>query len=64
MNRQDLADQPEGRQNHDVDSWVGIKPEQMLVDNDVAAAGWIEETGVGDDVHAQQDQRACQDWRG
>ena len=59
----DLADQPESRQNHDVNGWVRIEPEQMLVNNDIAAESGIEESCVRNDVKAEQDKCACQNRR-
>ena len=63
MNRQDLAHQAEGGQHHDVNRRVGVEPEQVLINHHVAAQGRVEEAGVGNDVKAQQDQRAGQHWR-
>src|SRR3546814_3145368 len=41
--RHDVADDAEGRQDHDVDLGVPEEPEQVLEQNRVAAAGRIEE---------------------
>jgi hypothetical protein len=41
--RDDLADHSEARKDHDVDLGVAEEPEQMLVENRVAAAAGIEE---------------------
>ena len=38
-----LADDAEARQNHDVDSWVRVEPEDVLVDERVAATSDREE---------------------
>ena len=41
--RDDLADDPHGGQYHDVDGRVGIHPEEVLVQDRVAALGGVEE---------------------
>ena len=37
LHRQDLGDDPEARQHHDVDGRVGVEPEDVLVHQHVAA---------------------------
>ena len=63
MNGQDLTDQPEGRQNHDVNRRVRVKPEQVLINNNIAPEGGIEKSCVGNDVEAQKHQCARQNRR-
>ena len=65
--RHDLADDAEGRQDHDVDLGVTEEPEQMLEQDRVAAAGRIEERraevavgqqhGDGTGQHRQRQQQ-------
>src|SRR4029077_12254785 len=52
----DFADDAHGRQNHDVDSGMGIKPEQVLEENGVAAELGIEEAQVEHALHAGEEQ--------
>ena len=40
-----------------------MKPEQVLVDNNIAAQYWVEKAGVGHDVETQQHQGSRQDRR-
>ena len=63
MNRQDFAHQAKGRQDHDVNGWVGIEPEQMLVNHHIASQGGIEEACMGNDVETQQHQCSRQNRR-
>ena len=49
-----FTDQPEGWQHHDIDSGVGIEPKKVLINNYVSAHRWIEKSGVGNDVEAEQ----------
>jgi hypothetical protein len=60
MNRKDFAHQAKGWQYHDVNSWMGVKPEKMLVDNRIAPHGRVEKACMGNDVKTEQDQGACQ----
>jgi len=53
-----VGDDAEGRQNHDVDFWVAKKPEQMLEQHRVAAAGRFEEGGAEIAVHDQHGDSA------
>ena len=39
---------------------MGIEPEQMLVNHNIAAERWIEKSGVSNDVEAEKHQGACQ----
>ena len=50
MHRQNFTHQAKGWQHHDVDRRVGIEPEQMLVNNNIAAQYWVEKAGVSNDV--------------
>src|SRR5438132_2620714 len=61
----DFADHPHGRQNHDVDGRMGIKPEEMLEENRIAAEGGIEDPQVenafgGDQRQDDGDDRSSQ----
>src|SRR6266853_1998768 len=51
-----FADYPHGRQNHDVNGGMGVKPEQMLEENGVAAKLRIEEAQVKHALHAGEQQ--------
>ena len=62
--RQDLGDDPEGRQDQDVDLGVAEDPEQVLPEDRVAAAGGHEEVGPEGPVDHQQDQRDRDDREG
>ena len=46
VGRDDLGDDPEAGQDHDVDGGVGVEPEDVLVADDVAAGGGLEEVGA------------------
>src|SRR5882672_1622160 len=52
----DFADDAHGRQNHDVDGGMGVKPEQVLEENRVAAELRIEEAEVKHALHASEQQ--------
>jgi hypothetical protein len=46
VGRDDLADDPEARQHHDVDGRVRVEPEDVLVHEHVAARLVVEEVGL------------------
>src|SRR6266404_3906509 len=50
----DFADDAHGRQNHDVDGRMRVKPEQVLEENGVAAKLRIEEAEVKHALHASE----------
>ena len=52
----DFADDAHGRQNHDVDGGMGVKPKQVLEENGVAAKLRIEEAEVKHALHASKQQ--------
>src|SRR5882762_7946318 len=52
----DFADDAHGRQNHDVDGGMGVKPEQVLEENRVAAKLGVEEAQVKHALHASEQQ--------
>ena len=58
--RHDVADDAEGRQDHDVDFGVAEEPEQVLEQDRVAAAGRIEEGRAEVAVGQQHGDRAGQ----
>ena len=58
--RDHVADDPEARQDHDVDFWVAEEPEQVLEQHRIAAAGRIEERGAEIAVADQHGDRAGQ----
>src|SRR5258708_39221345 len=43
-----FTDNAHGGQNHDVNDWVRIKPEEMMEENRIATQGRIEETEMED----------------
>ena len=59
--RDDVADDAEGRQDHDVDFGVAEEPEQVLEQDRIAAAGRIEEGGAEVAVRQQHGDGAGQD---
>ena len=58
--RDHVADDPERRQDHDVDLGVAEEPEQVLEQHRVAAAGRVEERGAEIAVADQHRDRAGQ----
>src|SRR6266404_2500009 len=52
----DFADDAHGRQNHDVDGRMRVKPKQVLEENGVAAKLRIEEAEVKHALHASEQQ--------
>src|SRR5882762_5060744 len=52
----DFADNAHGRQNHDVDGGMRVKPEQVLEEDGVAAELRIEEAEVKHALHASEQQ--------
>src|SRR5882672_3981570 len=52
----DFADNTHGRQNHDVNGGMGVKPKQVLEENGVAAKLRIEEAEVKHALHAGEQQ--------
>jgi hypothetical protein len=55
-----LADDAEGRQDHDVDLGVTEEPEDVLVHDGVTAAGRVEEGGTEVTVGQRHGDGACQ----
>ena len=41
-----VTDNPEGRENHDIDRGMAVKPEEMLKRDRVAVVLWIENSDV------------------
>ena len=56
--RDDLGDDPEAGQHHDVDGRVAVEPEDVLVAEHVAAALGDEEVRVHDPVEHHEELRA------
>src|SRR6266849_6391279 len=54
--RYDLADHAHGRQNHDVNGRMRIKPEEVLEENRIATQGGIEESEVEHALQAGEQQ--------
>ena len=52
-----FADNAEGRQNHDVDSWVTVEPKEVFIGNRVAVEFRIEDPDVHRSLGDQQQQR-------
>jgi hypothetical protein len=66
VGRDDLGDDPEAGQHHDVDGRVRVEPEDVLVADDVAAPGELEELGAdgaveGDHELGAGDEGGCGD---
>ena len=64
MGRYDLRDDPEPGQHHDVDSRVGVEPEDVLVAQHVAAVQHLEEVGVEGAVEQDHELDAGDEGRG
>ena len=62
--RDDLRDDPHGRQDHDVDRRVGVDPEEVLVQERVAAAGRVEKAGAEHPFGHDQNKGDAEDRRG
>jgi hypothetical protein len=62
--RDDLRHDPEGREDQDVDLRVTEDPEQVLPQQRIRSLGDVEEVGVEQAVHHQQDQRHRDDRQG
>ena len=60
----DLAHDAHGGQDHDVHGRVRVEPEEVLEEDRVAAVGRIENAGVEQPFHDQQQQRDRQHGRG
>ena len=58
LGRDDLGDDPEAGQDHDVDGRVRVEPEDVLVGDDVAVEGGIEEARAERAVEQHQELRA------
>ncbi len=61
--RDDLADHPETREDHDVNLGVTEEPEQMLVEHRIAAAGGIEEGGAEIAIGQQHRDSGGEHWQ-
>ena len=64
VGRDDLADDPEARQHHDVDGRVRVEPEDVLVHQHVAARRRVEEVGADRAVEQHEELRAGDERRG
>ena len=62
--RDHLGHDPHGGQDHDVDRRVGVEPEEVLVEDGVAARAGVEEPEPPPVVDADQEQRDAQHRRG
>src|SRR3546814_13303101 len=62
--RHDVADDAEGRQDHDVDLGVPEEPEQVLEQNRVAAAGRVEERSAEIEVGEQPVRKSVVEGKG
>ena len=62
MHRQYFANQAKSWQHHNINSWVGIEPEKVLIYHNISPKGGVEKAGVGNYVEAQQNQSARQHW--
>ena len=60
MHGENFADQSEGWQHHDVYSWMRIKPEKVLINNDISTQPWIEESCVSNNVKAEKYEGSSQ----
>jgi len=61
---EDLRDDAHGRQDHDVDGRMRVDPEQVLVQERVAALGRIEQADAEQPLQEDQQHRDPQDGRG
>jgi hypothetical protein len=64
VRRDDLADDPEPGQHHDVDGRVRVEPEDVLVHDHVAAGARIEEVRVQGAVEQHEELRPRDERRG
>src|SRR5277367_1154016 len=53
----DFADHTHGRQNHDVHGRMGVKPEEVLEENRVAAESRVEEAEVQAALETDEEER-------
>ena len=53
----ELADNSHGGKNHDVHRRMAIEPEEVLIQNRIAAHGWIKNSNVERALHHEQEQR-------
>src|ERR1019366_5272465 len=60
--RDKLADDGHTRQNHNVNSRMGVEPEEVLEQYRIATDLRIENTDVKDPLEHQENQRDPQDW--
>ena len=58
VNRKDFAHQAKGRQHHDVNRWVRIKPEKVLVNDNISSHSRIEKTRMSNNIEAQHNECA------
>ena len=58
LHRDDLGDDPEAGQHHDVDGGVRVEPEDVLIAEHVAAVSRLEEVRVQDAVEHDEELRA------
>ena len=59
----DLADNSHARQDHDVDSRMGVEPEHVLEEHGIAAQFGIETTNMKAALQGQKNERNGQDRR-
>ena len=59
-----MANNPEGRQNHNIYFRMPKEPEQVQEQNWIAAALWNKEGGTEISVCQQHGNRSCQYWNG
>ena len=52
MNRKDFTHQAKCWQHHDIDRWMRVKPEEVLIDNNVSAHSRIKESRMRNDIEA------------
>ena len=57
-----MADDAEGRQNHDVDLRVAEEPEDVLVHHRIAAASGVEKAGAKVAICQRHGDGASQHW--
>ena len=63
MHADELADDSHGGKNHDVHRGMAVEPEEVLIQNWIAAHGWIKDSNVERALHNEQQQRDAQHWR-